>query len=521
MTELTEFEKQFTKNWKSLDFTDWNEQDVREDFIAGLLKILGYSKGTVNDINREPTLKLSEKYHRIGRKQVNVDYVPTIRLKKFWIIEAKPGKSKMMDFGDYLQAHLYAVHPEVNARYIVVTNGWEIRVYDATFSNSWEDYLLLINQENCEEKYYELREYLSAKSLTKKLRSHVLSLLAESLKIELDVNEAEKFKQEVFKIYSEAVPIIRNNAKEFQRLSFEKNEKEANDWIKSITFRELLVWMDRPADPFPWYAKECFRRMSEVTQEGRNEMLRNIIMHYRGRPHGVFRVQCLIVMCNLLKNNIEATSTGSSYNVLDCFEELVKCNISYWSFPIGNLEDHIGFALCHLDNSCCRISYKFVRRFGMETFNKIVEEKKNTFAIEDLLTERPSTANEVINSVQIVNELLWNRLSYLDSPEIWKRIWDLNLIEKRLDEIPQVEYSDGNQDLLRFDNYGVNFDMLCVGTWTTLQQYKDSLDQVELSEDIKKFMNLSFEEVILSIPKPIPCPSSYTPSESDLLNSLQ
>lgn len=519
--ELTEFEKRFLQNWKILDFTEWNEQDVREDFIAGLLKILGYSKGTVNDIIREPTLALSEKYHRIGRKQVNIDYVPTTRLKKFWIIEAKPGKSKAMDFGDYLQAHLYAIHPEINARYIVVTNGWEIRIYDAALSNSWEDYLLLINQENCEDKYAELKEYLSARSLTKKLRSHVLDLLSESLKIELDVNEAETFKKEVFKIYSDAVPIIRNNAEEFQRLSFEKNKKEADEWIKSISFRELLVWMDRPTDAIPWYAKECFRRMSEAQQQERDEMLRILIMNYRGRPHGVFRVQSLDVMCRLLKDNIEASATGSSASVLNCFEELVESNIRYWSFPVGNVEDHIGFALCHLDNTCARISYKFVRRFGMEVFNKIVEQKKNNFAIEELLLERPSTADEVINSVRIVNELLWNRLSHLDSPEIWKRIWDLNIVEKRLDEIPQVEYTDGNADLLRFANYGVDFDMLCFGTWSTLQQYKKTLDGFELSEQIKMFMNKTFDEVTLSIPKPLPCPVTYSPSESDLLNSLQ
>jgi len=462
--ELTEFEKRFLQGWKNLDFTDWNEQDVREDFIAGLLKILGYSKGTVNDIIREPTIALSEKYHRIGRKQVNIDYVPTTQLKKFWIIEAKPGKTKSMDFGDYLQAHLYAIHPEINARYIVVTNGWEIRIYDAALSNSWEDYLLLINQENCEDKYAELKEYLSARSLTKKLRSHVLALLSESLKIELDVNEAETFKKEVFKIYSEAVPIIRNNAEEFQRLSFEKNKKEADEWIKSISFRELLAWMNRPTDAIPWYASECFSRMNEANEE---------------------------------------------------------YNIRYWSIPFGDVENQIRFALCHLDNTCARISYKFVRRFGMEAFNKIVEEKKKTFHIEELLLDRPSAADEVINSVTIVNELLWNRLSHLDSSEIWKRIWDMNLIEKTLDKIPQVEYSDGNSDLLWFGNYGISFDMLCVGTWNTLQKHKGTLDGLELSEQIKMFMNKTFDEVTLSIPKPLPCPVTYSPSESDLLNSLQ
>ena len=99
---LTIFDEKFIEYWKSLNFDSWNESDVREDFIAPLLKILGYAKGTVNEIVREKSLNLSEKYHRIGRKQVAIDYVPTVRFKKFWIIEAKPGKPKDMDFGDYL-----------------------------------------------------------------------------------------------------------------------------------------------------------------------------------------------------------------------------------------------------------------------------------------------------------------------------------------------------------------------------------------------------------------------------------
>ena len=87
----TNIKKSFIEKWKEIDFSDWNENDIREDFIAPLLRILGYAKNTLNDINREQTLRLNEPYQRIGRTRINIDYIPTFKLKSFWIIEAKSG----------------------------------------------------------------------------------------------------------------------------------------------------------------------------------------------------------------------------------------------------------------------------------------------------------------------------------------------------------------------------------------------------------------------------------------------
>jgi hypothetical protein len=115
MSALTIPERGLLARWQSIDFTDWNEAAVREGFIIDLLHTLGYRKGTSYDLEMEKSLKLAHPYHRIGRKKVDVDYAPSIRKRHFWIVEAKPGKPVEMKVGDLLQAHLYAVHPEVQA----------------------------------------------------------------------------------------------------------------------------------------------------------------------------------------------------------------------------------------------------------------------------------------------------------------------------------------------------------------------------------------------------------------------
>lgn len=78
-------ERDFITYWKNTDFSEYNEMDVREEFISQLLHLLGYSKNTVNNIIREKTLQLTQPFQRVGRKRIQIDYAPTIRLKSFWI----------------------------------------------------------------------------------------------------------------------------------------------------------------------------------------------------------------------------------------------------------------------------------------------------------------------------------------------------------------------------------------------------------------------------------------------------
>jgi hypothetical protein len=165
MTMITLPERVFLDTWKSTDFSAYNEAEVREEFIIHLLHALGWRKGTTYDLEMEKPLKLSAPFHRIGRQQVNIDYAPSIRKRYFWLIEAKPGRERTMRMGDLLQAHLYAVHPEVQARLIVLSNGWEVRVYDALTLSSWDDPTLVVTQGDPDDKFLALKEMLGAENM--------------------------------------------------------------------------------------------------------------------------------------------------------------------------------------------------------------------------------------------------------------------------------------------------------------------------------------------------------------------
>jgi hypothetical protein len=521
--DITLVDESFLTYWKALDFTTWNENDVREDFIAPLLSLLGYSKGTINDIKREPTLELSSKFHRIGRKKIQIDYIPTVRLKKFWIIEAKPGNTKSMDFGDYLQAHLYAIHPEVSVRFIVVTNGWEIRVYDSVLCNSWDDYILNVTQENCDSTFSEFKIFLSSQSIRQSLQNHVLSVISDSLKLEVDEEVAENFKRDVNQIYRDVIPLIRENARDLKLKYWQKRDAEEEEEIKKVSLEELLIYMDRPSDAIPFYSEEYVRRFIEADQELRNSMLGKLATIYRSRKHGIFNVQCINVMCRLLEENINAHCPNYANSVYDCLKELIEDNLNYKSSPFGNPTDHIGFALCHLDNICSRIAYKFCRRFGMKSLQEFIRIQIDTFSAEDLIINSPTVAREVVKLVGTINEILWSKFKGFNSPEIWDYIWTLQLIEDELDQIPQIEYSDGDADLLFFGNFGVSTDMYCFGTWNMLQiRSKGSKFILEkLPDNAQNLLKAKREDVIKNIPKPIPRPDNFTLKHHQVLEMIQ
>ena len=114
-------------NWEGA-----NETDVREEFLAPLVRRLGYKRGSGNEILTEVTLH----YDRVtlGRKKIGdpkltgkIDYLLKVESFARWVLEAKaPGEIASRDID---QALSYARHPEVAAIYAAVSNGREFRVY--------------------------------------------------------------------------------------------------------------------------------------------------------------------------------------------------------------------------------------------------------------------------------------------------------------------------------------------------------------------------------------------------------
>jgi len=125
---------------ESLDFSDKGESFVESKFLTPLLECLGYETHRDYEVIRHgddgSAFKLNYPPVEVGAKRVkhyNPDYVPTIRKKMFWIIEAKSPKDIAYPFDSkYLvQGLQYCIHPEIQAQYLLVSNGVASSLFDA------------------------------------------------------------------------------------------------------------------------------------------------------------------------------------------------------------------------------------------------------------------------------------------------------------------------------------------------------------------------------------------------------
>ena len=128
------------KRLQQLDFEGKGEPFVESNFLTPLLECLGYETHKDYEVLRHgdhgTSFKLRYPPVEKGARKVkhyNPDYMPTIRKKMFWVIEAKSPKDVSAPFGlQYLvQGLQYCIHPEIQAPYLLVSNGLVSSVYDA------------------------------------------------------------------------------------------------------------------------------------------------------------------------------------------------------------------------------------------------------------------------------------------------------------------------------------------------------------------------------------------------------
>lgn len=130
-----------------IDFEGKGESFIEARFLTPLLEYLGYDKHKDYEVIRHgdegSSFKL--KYPPVEKgaervKHYHPDYIPTIRKKVFWIVEAKSPKNITypFDYNYIVQGLQYCIHPEIQARYMVLTNGKNTSIYDSHIS-AFED----------------------------------------------------------------------------------------------------------------------------------------------------------------------------------------------------------------------------------------------------------------------------------------------------------------------------------------------------------------------------------------------
>lgn len=166
--------------FEPLDFTSFNEMDVREEILAPLIRVLGYRSGTENEVIREQSLRYPRAF--IGRKKPNTDpvlrgkadYILEAGGKVRWVIEAKSPDAGI-DVDAIEQAFTYANHPEVRAVYFVLSNGKDFAIFQT--NQGPEQYPVMeFEYEELNERLPQLRNLLGPEALLRDYPSIVPDL---------------------------------------------------------------------------------------------------------------------------------------------------------------------------------------------------------------------------------------------------------------------------------------------------------------------------------------------------------
>lgn len=504
-------EREFINYWVKTDFSEYNEMDIREEFISSLLNILGYSKNTINNIIREKTLQLTQPFQRIGRKRIQIDYVPTIRLKSFWILEAKPGNVKEMDAGDILQAYLYASHPEIQAEYIVLCNGWNLEIYDVHQVKDWDVPFFTIGHTNCNSKFNELKQILSAKSMLAYRRKQLLQQIHNTFEVELDIDNLKSFVREFNAMQHPIELKINENVHELQRKEFVKEEEKRKEYLKHIDTEKLLGVMELSGPRTAELYLEYCHRIENSDLNERAVLLRKLMQRYWGRCHSEFKCDCLAILLYVVKNNIEIGENPFINEPKDMLCEVIRENLTY------HKESSMQNALDYLDKLCYKFAYVATKQKKlMDCFSKIIEDKKMNMAIDELLVERPTVAKEMIPLINIFADYLWFYLSRENRvDDIWTNVRVLDFLLKDIGDLELAQYPDNDNDLLCYNLYGDKYDYLFRVSYLFLKNHQTVVGTLNLDEELKTIISLDEKSALEFMPKMPVQKDELTDNEKD------
>lgn len=224
---LTEKNLEILAELESLSLSEFSEDDVREEYLAPLVKLLGYGRGTEYDVRRGEDYKLSPSFVKIGRQRIELDYHFSIYKHGFWLLEAKPAQKENYrpTEEDILQAYYYALHPQVDSPFFAVSNGWWLLVFDRTAEDPLRP-ILEIGQKELRQKINDLRRILSAEQLTFHLKDKLLKRIEQVLGADCYPERTSQFVESVKRIGDGVGPTVLNN---FRLARFGKDEQTGDE----------------------------------------------------------------------------------------------------------------------------------------------------------------------------------------------------------------------------------------------------------------------------------------------------
>ena len=266
----------------TLSFEGKAEAFVEAKFITPLLECLGYESHKDYEVIRhgddESVFKVKYPAVESGSARVkhyNPDYVPTIRKKVFWVIEAKSPKAVKYPFEPkyLIQGLQYCIHPEIQAKYLLITTGETSALYDAHGAafmgkDSYEPILTFAAKEVLT-RWSEIFEWLSVERLRTRIETDLKVMYDKLALSSLDERYPHKLLSFIGKDVGRHARTIEDYVR---RLYLEKTQRITDAWRESLetaSLDELYLLMETAPTPGVSVARIFARRS---LQAGISEM---------------------------------------------------------------------------------------------------------------------------------------------------------------------------------------------------------------------------------------------------------
>ncbi len=488
---------QFIMIWETTDFSDMNETDIREEFITPLLDVLGYSHNKIDKILREKSLSLKNKYHKIGRTKIIIDYIPKFRLKKFWIIEAKRGNDDFSDEDAFLQAHFYAIHPEIQAKYIVLINGKEIRIYDSYEAENIGDVLLKCDSDNCREHFDKIYELLSADTFLKNYYLGIIKDIKKALEVELDVSRFKNFYQDVQNIARLSEKTIQRNIYSYYKFVQNQNDNIIKKLGKKVKIETLFDLLNYPSN-LSYPIEEILKRINNSDDITKRKII-NKLNQYSKKPliFSNFMISTLIIYINLLKSSNNDISTSFIKEIFDYCQIICRNNFHYWEHdPIKN----IGI---HLENLVTRLSRLYVFNTYLDRAIKEFNELEKTIPIEKQIDDNISLISHMIGNVEKYVCFFFEEMNKFSTLTELTNLYSYYIeFEEIVNKMPFKDYpKEDDRDLYYYELYGHRFDKCIFGTYHAVKKINPDLIHL-FDDDLKEYFDISDSKLFTLLPKP-------------------
>jgi len=246
------------KNLSNLTFNGKGESFVEQKFLSPLLECLGYETHKDYEVYRHGDsgidFKLNYPPVESGAKKVkhyNPDYIPTIRKKIFWIIEAKsPSINYPFEYNYIIQGLQYSIHPEIQAKYLILSNGKYTNIYDVYSSTFFEKDMytpiLMFDNKELINKWDEIYSLLGVEKIRNKIEESITNLYEKLCLSTLDKNYPFELTRKITKNnYKLSSQIERYRNKLYvEKLDEEYNK--TNEYLKKASLKELEIGMEYP-----------------------------------------------------------------------------------------------------------------------------------------------------------------------------------------------------------------------------------------------------------------------------------